>query len=228
MDSILECPRCHQPFDAEQNVPLVLQCGHSLCMPCVLGVCYLSAARLECCQCGGVELMTLAKAKALPPNQTLLQLCDKSETCPPLSRLSLASEKPVGFSTPNKRFSTPTTTATRNAFTPGPSTRYLMLDDTPLSQGCRQIGCSHHQRYVPGTGMNSPYCCEHHSQAFPPPKLSTRPFSYSENAMSPPCSDALKCKREGCTNDKYCLQGQIFEYCSINCFEQDGRQRYLS
>lgn len=231
MDSILECPRCGQLFDSEQKVPLVLQCGHSLCMPCILGVCYNRAARLECPKCGAAELMTLAKAKGLPPNKTLLQLCDKTETegYPPLSRLSLSTEKPpLGFSTPTKRFSTPTTAYSRNAFTPGPSTRFLSYEDSPLRQGCRQVGCSHHQSYVPGSGMNSPYCGEHHPQTFSPRPPDVRPFSYVDPVMTSPHSVSLKCRREGCTNDKYCLQGQVFEYCSINCFEQDGRQRYLS
>jgi hypothetical protein len=228
MESILACPRCSQTFDPDQRVPLVLQCGHSLCMPCILGVCYNSAAKLECIECGSSELMTLAKAKALPPNKTLLQLCEGRTEAPLLSRLSLGSEKlPVGFLTPSKRFSTPTTTAyTRNAFTPGPSTRFMSFEDSPQHQDCRHSGCLHKQRYLPGTGMNSPYCGEHHSHVLSP--LETRPFGLSDPVTSPPQSPSLKCQRGGCTNDKYCLQGQVFEYCSINCFEQDGRQRYIS
>lgn len=84
MNEAFLCPNCHFNYSSEERVPLVLHCGHSLCMLCALAALSTAERRLPCLRCGSIQAASLAAVKDLPVNRTLLEAFGlRSDSRPP-------------------------------------------------------------------------------------------------------------------------------------------------
>jgi len=160
----LVCPKCGNNFDNINKVPLVLKCGDTLCMPCLISECYLGTVMAQCPRCKDSQELNFSIIKDLPKNKAILDLLSRTTYTGPLTPPAPREVSPG----PNY------------AFTPGPSAKLLGFDESPNSK-----------------------------------PLAT-PFR-----LSSPHSVDVKCKRPGCNNDRYYLNGSVYEYCSINCYNMD-------
>lgn len=70
MELGLNCFSCKSMFNNIQNVPLVLKCGDSICMNCLIKVC--GQGESECSICRHKFLINFSALKDLPVNKALL------------------------------------------------------------------------------------------------------------------------------------------------------------
>ncbi|KAG9442127.1 hypothetical protein H6P81_017981 [Aristolochia fimbriata] len=67
-----ECPVCLQPYDADETIPRVLSCGHSVCESCLTHIPHQFPNTIRCPAC--TQLVPLARPATLPRNIDLLRL----------------------------------------------------------------------------------------------------------------------------------------------------------
>ena len=72
MEVEFKCFGCGKDFDGVQAVPLVLKCGDSVCMNCLIRVC--GQAESECPVCGFRFLISFSVMKDFPVNKALVRL----------------------------------------------------------------------------------------------------------------------------------------------------------
>lgn len=76
MELALNCFSCRSVFNNIQTVPLVLKCGDSLCMNCLIKVCGFGEG--ECPVCRHKFLINFSLLKDLPVNKALLLFLKQS------------------------------------------------------------------------------------------------------------------------------------------------------
>ncbi|OMJ69763.1 hypothetical protein SteCoe_32428 [Stentor coeruleus] len=69
MSSALECKYCHTLYDPKNKVPLVLKCGDSICMDCIVNS---LKTYIECPICNIKHAFTMSQIKDMPVNKALL------------------------------------------------------------------------------------------------------------------------------------------------------------
>ena len=159
----LNCISCELLFNSDIKLPLVLPCGDSICMQCMLRYTYPQPDIYKCSVCWRSYQVTNYFIKELPKNKAILSLINS----PVISQQRYGpSPKVLAFSTPEPK---------RVYDSPDKINRF----STP----------------------------------------STYPYSGSLQ-LSSPNSVRMKCARDGCNNDRYFLNGEIWEYCCINCKTQ--------
>lgn len=70
MSSTLQCVECLKVFDTQNKVPLVLKCGDSICMECLLNK--LNTGYYICLYCQLTQSVSLSEIKDMPINKALL------------------------------------------------------------------------------------------------------------------------------------------------------------
>ena len=78
MSKAVECIDCNQNFDLFNRVPLVLRCGDSVCMMCLMKNIGLSLYRCPFCYCDST--LTFALVKDMPINKALLDYIKEKMT----------------------------------------------------------------------------------------------------------------------------------------------------
>ncbi|CAG9335844.1 unnamed protein product [Blepharisma stoltei] len=204
----LACPKCTLRFDTENHLPLVLPCGDSFCMACIVSNPF---PFFECNRCGKSTELSLAKIKDMPKNNAIIELLPYSFQG--LNNFASLSISEPTNTPPRSKFQSPISEPFFHSFTPGPSSRVLKYEETP--------GSSENIHYLSWQGYRSPYSTEH-TQKINPFRTPSTTAPSTPIKMTSPNSISLKCKRLGCTNDRYYMDGQVFEYCSINCYNQDN------
>ena len=155
----LNCTNCGNLFDKENKLPLVLPCGDSICIECLISTNQSINKIYKCGECWRSFEVTNYFLKELPKNKAVLML--------------------IG---PNS-----------GSYKSGPAPRILF--STPENRK-----------------ISSP---EKNYNYFTP---TTYPSSFY---LTSPNSVSIKCARRGCTNDRYYANGEVWEYCCINCRESD-------
>lgn len=69
MSSALRCKCCFSVYDPTNKVPLVLKCGDSVCMDCLLNS---LKTYMECPVCNVKHVLTMSLIKDMPVNKALL------------------------------------------------------------------------------------------------------------------------------------------------------------
>lgn len=168
MNEAFLCPNCRFPYTADERVPLVLHCGHSLCMLCALAGLSTQDRRLPCLRCGFIQAASLAAIKELPINRTLLEAAGMRSDYRPneftdsprlsslfLSPRSLESPRQFGSLRVLDQFSG--LSPNRLLFPPEP--RDIPLSSpTTAALKCRRTQCSNDRYYFQGKIFD--YCCQ--------------------------------------------------------------------
>ena len=154
----LSCIKCTEEFTLDSRLPLVLPCGDSVCMKCVLFLSTQSQNFLKCSVCSLIYEVTNIFIKELPKNKALISLISSANL-------------PTSKSGPNPR---------------------ILFANTPEPKRISASPDKNYGYFTPST---------YHS-----------PLPFSS-----PNSVAIKCARLGCKNDRFFLNGEVWNYCSINC-----------
>lgn len=156
----LNCISCEVLFNSDNHLPLVLPCGDSICMECILRYTAPVPVVYKCPVCWRAFSVSNHFVKDLPKNKAILMVLQGPRLESPKHG---PSPRILPFSTPE---------AKRNYASPEKLAGYL----TPSTHGY------------------------------------STPLHFST-----PNSVKVKCAREGCNNDRYYMNGEIWEYCCINC-----------
>jgi hypothetical protein len=143
MNNSAKCPLCMYVYDDKHRIPLVLPCGDSICMSCLLP--QASNNEHECSICRSKQRVSYSIIRELPINKALLLIISQISHPIPLNLEENQNLRVSGF------------------------------EEFDLSR--------------------------------------ISPYLESQ--------DDLKCKREGCSNQKYTHLNVIYEYCGVECFNQD-------
>lgn len=154
----LRCIKCVEDFTLDSRLPLVLPCGDSVCMRCVLFISGQSQNFLKCPECSLIYEITNFFIKELPKNKAILAIISSTDSI-----------------------------EVKN----GPMPKVLFAN-TPEPK-----------RITTSPSKNFGYFT---------PSIYHSPLPFSS-----PNSVAIKCAREGCNNDRYFVNGEVWEYCCLNC-----------
>ncbi|OMJ90561.1 hypothetical protein SteCoe_7057 [Stentor coeruleus] len=154
----LKCTSCERPFDCDEFLPLVLPCGDSICMMCILQYSH-QTKRYQCQICWRSYELNNIFIKDLPKNNALLSLIGREQ---PLMAKQGPSPK-VLFSTPeNKRTYSPSFNSV-HYYTPStePSSNFMafyMTSPNSASIKCMRPGCFNDRYVLDGKILD--YCCQ--------------------------------------------------------------------
>ena len=171
MNEAFLCPNCHFTYSPEERVPLVLHCGHSLCMLCALAALSTPERRLPCLRCGFIQTASLAAIKDLPVNRTLLEAFGlRSDPRPPdLFDSPRKFESPRKFDSLRILDQFATSSPNRLLF-PMEQDRYPgvpLTSPTTAAIKCRRPECTNDRYYFQGKVFD--YCsllCEQNDNPF--------------------------------------------------------------
>ena len=161
----LNCTNCDDQFNIENKIPLVLPCGESICMQCLVSLINPLPKVLKCSVCWRSFEINNYFIKELPKNKALLIILR-----------SLNQPNNHNGPSPKVLFSN----------TPEPKKIYESPDKI-RGYSTPSIG----RDYFQGLQFTSPN------------------------------SVAIKCARPGCNNDRYYINGNVWEYCCLNCEKFD-------
>ena len=155
----LNCTKCSQRFDRDSLLPLVLPCGDSACMSCLLQAKSQSLSLYKCPACSFIFEINNKFISELPKNKAILSIVSSS-----------FPEYPNAGPQPKILF----------ANTPEPKRIRASPDSKALA---------------------------YHT----PSSISTQLVFSSPNSVN------LKCSRPGCNKDRYYYNGEVWDYCCMNC-----------
>jgi hypothetical protein len=163
----LHCTKCEEQFNLDKLIPLVLPCGDSVCMSCLLKIRGQSYNLHKCTNCSFIFEVSNKFISELPKNKAILSLVSSNGSYQrngPLPKVLFAN-------------------------TPEPK----RITSSPVQK----------------------------------PFVYYTPSSYQHPVtMSSPNSVAIKCSRPGCNKDRYFYNGEVWDYCCLNCKEMDRVKEY--
>ena len=74
MNRVLFCQRCSVQYDPHNCIPLLLDCGHSMCMRCIIEEAYRPDKILVCSRCNNSQIIEMFNIKSMMINRDLLEL----------------------------------------------------------------------------------------------------------------------------------------------------------
>jgi len=87
----MECPICSEKFNADENCPKVLSCGHTVCERCLFFIIYNNEI-----QCPSCRLVVVSPSPhSLPKNHTLLSFISQTSDKTPQEYCKLHSTEPL-------------------------------------------------------------------------------------------------------------------------------------
>ncbi|OMJ86137.1 hypothetical protein SteCoe_12412 [Stentor coeruleus] len=154
----LRCTNCEKHFDCNELIPLVLPCGDSICMICILRYSNQSK-RYQCLICWRAYELNNIFIKDLPKNNALLSLIGREQAMV----INQRPQPKALFSTPeNKRLFNPSFNSV-HYYTPStePSLDFksiYMTSPNSASLKCMRFGCSNDRYVLDGKLLD--YCCQ--------------------------------------------------------------------
>jgi hypothetical protein len=146
----LSCTKCGQEYNSQTNIPLVLPCGDSVCMRCMLSYSHPSPSIYKCTICPQCYEVSNYFIKDLPKNKALLHIVNSPSSQP---KKSGPSPKVLFSSTPEIKRTYESPEKINGFMTPSTNTSNIVFTSPhSVSLRCNRTGC-YKDRYYDSTGV---------------------------------------------------------------------------